>query len=53
MCDILCQKGVMLWEPASRQYLVAHEREKQLLFFLLAFVAQVGGSVNFSDIHIA
>jgi hypothetical protein len=40
MCDILCQKGLMLWEAGSRQYLAAHEREKQLLFFLLAFVAQ-------------
>jgi hypothetical protein len=38
MCDILCQKELMLWGESGR-YLGALEREKQLLFFLLAYVA--------------
>jgi hypothetical protein len=40
MSDILSQKCVMLWEVKSGGvYLPALEREKQLLFFLLAYVA--------------
>ncbi len=40
MSDILSQKCVMLWDAKSGGvYLPALEREKQLLFFLLAYVA--------------
>jgi hypothetical protein len=40
LADLLAMKNLMLWNTKTGRYLTALEREKQLFFFILAYVAQ-------------
>jgi len=39
ICHLLSQKSLMLWDKKSGLYLPALEREKQLFFFVMSYVA--------------